>query len=175
LQRRHFLLGGLAALAAAPGLVHAKVDPEPRHLFLYHTHTDEALDIVYRRGEAMSRPALKRLNHFLRDFRTEEVTSIDPRLFDLLYDLKHRLGRADSVFEIISAYRSPTTNAMLRKHSNGVAKRSLHLDGKALDVRLRGAPTAKLRDVAMDLRRGGVGYYRRSNFVHLDTGRVRSW
>jgi uncharacterized protein YcbK (DUF882 family) len=115
------------------------------------------------------------LNHFLRDFRTGDETAIDPQLFDLLYDIKQRLGHADGTFQIISGYRSPRTNAMLRRTSSGVARRSLHMTGQAIDVRLTETPTRNIRDAALTLSRGGVGFYSRSDFVHLDTGRVRQW
>jgi uncharacterized protein YcbK (DUF882 family) len=175
MNRRLFLLGGLAAIASAPRVLHAKVDTSPRYLSLYHTHTGETLDVVYRREGRFETGAQTVLNHFLRDFRTEQVAPMDPGLFDVLFELQQRAGRPDGVFEIISAYRSPQTNAMLRKKSSGVARKSLHLQGKALDVRLRGSATSELRDHAISMRRGGVGYYRRSNFLHLDTGRVRRW
>jgi uncharacterized protein YcbK (DUF882 family) len=100
---------------------------------------------------------------------------MDPRVFDLLFDVKQRLGHDDGVFEIIGGYRSPRTNAMLRRTSSGVARNSLHMTGKAVDVRLTEMPTSRIRDAALQLSRGGVGYYTRSDFVHLDTGRVRRW
>ncbi|NBC11224.1 MAG: DUF882 domain-containing protein [Planctomycetes bacterium] len=149
-------------------------DP-PRVLSLHHLHTDERLTLTYRLGDHYQRSALKRLDRFLRDFRTGEVTPIDPTLFDLLHDVKQRLGHDDGVFEIVSGYRSPQTNAMLRRTSSAVAKRSLHMSGKAIDVRLTGTPTHRLRDTAVSLARGGVGFYSRSDFVHLDTGNVRRW
>jgi uncharacterized protein YcbK (DUF882 family) len=175
MQRRTFVLGGLASLAALPRLLQAKADLGPRHLSLYHTHTSESLDLSYRKDGQLDPKVRTRIERFLRDFRTDEVARIDPRLLDILFELKHRAGRPDGVFEIISAYRSPQTNAMLRKASKGVARKSLHLQGKALDLRLRGSPTSALRDHAIAMRCGGVGYYRRSDFVHLDTGRVRCW
>jgi uncharacterized protein YcbK (DUF882 family) len=138
-------------------------------------HTDERLSVAYRIGEHYQRSALKRLNHFLRDFRTGDEIAIDPQLFDLLYDVKRRLGHNDGTFEIISGYRSPRTNAVLRQTSSGVARRSLHMTGQAIDVRLTEMPTRSIRDAALTLSRGGVGYYPRSDFVHLDTGRVRRW
>lgn len=175
MQRRTFLLSGLAALAVGPRILQAKLDTSPRILSLYHTHTCDTLDIVYRPEKGLATDTLSRLNHFLRDFRTEEVAGIDPRLFGLLDEIKQRIGNSDGVFEIISAYRSPKTNEALRRKSKGVAKKSYHMQGKALDVRLRGTPTSELRDLAIGLKCGGVGYYRRPDFVHLDTGQVRSW
>lgn len=100
---------------------------------------------------------------------------MDRRLFDLLYDLKLSLGDSDARFHVVSAYRSPATNAKLRRASSGVAKKSLHLTGQAIDIRFPDLSTRRVRDAAITLGRGGVGYYRRSDFVHLDTGNVRTW
>lgn len=175
MQRRTFLLGGLAAFAAGPRILQAKIDPTPRHLSLFHTHTEETLDVAYSNEGGLSREALSRLNHFLRDFRTEQSTRIDPRLFDTLYELQRRAGNPDGVIEIISAYRSPATNSKLRRRSRGVARNSFHVLGRAVDIRLRGSATSELRDIAIAMKCGGVGYYRRSDFIHLDTGQVRCW
>jgi uncharacterized protein YcbK (DUF882 family) len=114
------------------------------------------------------------LNHFLRDFRTGDAAEMDPAVFDILHEIQRRSGSAGT-FEVISAYRSPATNEMLRDKSSGVAKNSQHLLGKAIDVRLTDLDTAELRDVALSLGRGGVGYYHDSDFVHVDTGSVRQW
>ncbi|MGH8199125.1 MAG: YcbK family protein [Steroidobacteraceae bacterium] len=114
------------------------------------------------------------MNHFLRDFRTGEVHPIDPGVLDVLFDLKTRTG-CDESFHVISGYRSPRTNAMLRRRSTGVAAHSLHMRGQAIDVRLPGIPTKHLQELALALRRTGVGYYPKSDFVHLDAGRVRFW
>jgi uncharacterized protein YcbK (DUF882 family) len=146
-----------------------------RTLSLHHLHTDERINVAYRIGDHYQRSALQRLNRFLRDFRTGDEIAIDPQLFDLLHDVKRRIGDEDGTFEIISGYRSPHTNAMLSRTSSGVARRSLHMTGQAIDVRLTGLPTRSIRDAALTLSRGGVGYYPRSDFVHLDTGRVRRW
>lgn len=177
MHRRDFLLGGLATLASAsaPGLLHAKTDATPRQIPLYHTHTAESLDLVYTPSRGLDADMQRRLNHFLRDFRTEDVERIDPQLIRILHDLTDTARHSDGVIEIISAYRSPQTNKMLRKASNGVARKSLHMQGRALDIRLRGASTSAVRDRAIALRLGGVGYYRRSDFIHVDTGRVRHW
>jgi uncharacterized protein YcbK (DUF882 family) len=175
MNRRTFLIGSIATLFATPETLLAKVDPTPRHLFLHHTHTDETLEVVYRPEVGIPRKTQRRLEHFLRDYRTDEVAHIDQHLFNILSELKRRARNPDGVFEIISAYRSPRTNSDMRRSSKGVARRSLHMEGRALDVRLRGTPTTTLRDLALNLKRGGVGYYRRSNFVHVDTGPVRSW
>lgn len=180
LNRRHFLKCSAAAAFALPGasawasMPAAGFSTQPRKLSLVHTHVDEALSVTYFSGGNYVADGLGRLNHLLRDFRTQDVHRIDPQLFDILYDLQVLADR-DAPYEIISGYRSPATNKMLHNRSNGVATRSLHMDGKAIDVRLSGFSCKKLRDLALSLRRGGVGYYASSNFVHIDTGRVRSW
>jgi uncharacterized protein YcbK (DUF882 family) len=173
MNRRHFLSLALSA-AAAPAFAR-KQNNQHRTLCLRHLHTDERLQVTYRIGDHYQRDALNQLNRFLRDFRTGEVMVMDPRLFDLLYDLQYRAGHPQSEFEIFSAYRSPRTNAMLRRTSGGVARRSLHMSGKALDIRLNGCSNRTIRDSAIAMHRGGVGYYPRSSFVHLDTGPVRTW
>ena len=148
--------------------------PERRSLSLVHTHTGERLSAVYFEGGSYNDVELGRINQLLRDFRTGDVHRIDPALLDLLFDLQARAGH-DGPFEVISGYRSPATNAMLHRRSEGVAVHSMHLEGRAIDVRLRGYPTLQLASDARALGRGGVGYYARSDFVHVDTGRVRYW
>ena len=144
-----------------------------RVLALHHTHTAERLRIAYfARGEYLP-DALAHIDWLLRDFRTGDARSIDRRLLDILHALCVACG--GGMLEIISGYRSPKTNAMLRQTGGGVAKRSLHMEGRAIDVRLAGFSTARLRDAATALGRGGVGYYPESDFVHLDTGRARTW
>ncbi len=145
-----------------------------RELSFYHTHTGKNLAIEYHDGHTYSTSALDEINHFLSDFRTGEIHPIDKALLDALFVLQQKTGIENS-FEVISAYRSPKTNAQLRKKSSGVAKRSLHMQGKAIDIRLRGFKTRRLRELAMAMKVGGVGYYRRSDFIHMDTGRVRYW
>ncbi len=145
-----------------------------RNLSFYHTHTKEELSVTYYSNGAYDNEALAELNHFMRDFRTRGVTEMDPAVFDILFDIQKDSG-STGVYQIISAYRSPATNEMLRSSTSGVAKDSQHLLGKAIDVRLTDLDTAKLRDVAISLERGGVGYYRESDFVHVDTGLVRQW
>lgn len=145
-----------------------------RELTLFNTHTDERLKLCYFRDGQFVQEACQRLNHLLRDHRTGAVHAIDARLFDLVYVVQTRLGHRGTL-EIISGYRSPATNARLQANSSGVAKQSQHTLGKALDIRLSGMDTARVRDAALDLRAGGVGYYARSDFVHVDTGRVRRW
>ena len=173
MKRRHFL--GLAlSLVAGPSI--ARTTPEkPRILALRHLHTDEKLTVTYRIGDRYQRPALHKLNWFLRDFRSQDVTVIDPKLFDLLYDINARLGNPEGSVEVLSAYRSPETNAMLRRTSSGVARNSLHMSGQALDIRHDYASTRRVCDCAESLGRGGVGHYPGSDFVHIDTGEVRRW
>ena len=146
-------------------------------LRFYHTHTGERLDIVYRRGEFYSQEALARLDHFLRDHRTGHIHHFDPRLFDLLHDLSASIHHTNGEIDVICGYRTPWSNEYLRHRSahTGVAQHSLHMQAEAIDIRLPGVPTATVRDAALKLRRGGVGYYRASDFVHVDVGRVRRW
>lgn len=145
-----------------------------RRLSFFHTHTAEELSVTYYVDGDYVDSAFNELNHFLRDFRTGDEIEMDPGVFDLLFDIQQSSG-STGVFEVISAYRSPATNEMLRSASGGVARNSQHLLGKAIDVRLTDLDSATLRDVALSLKRGGVGYYRESDFVHVDTGRVRTW
>jgi uncharacterized protein YcbK (DUF882 family) len=173
MNRRHFL--GLALSAAAAPAIAAKHNQTPRILSLRHLHTNEQLEVTYRIGDYYQRDALRKLNRLLRDHHGGEITVMDPRLFDLLYDLQKQARKPDAQFEIFCGYRSPSTNAMLRSKSRGVAKRSLHISGKAIDLRLSGCSNSVTRDKAIALARGGVGYYPRSSFVHLDTGPVRTW
>ncbi|MDE2262962.1 MAG: DUF882 domain-containing protein [Gammaproteobacteria bacterium] len=173
-SRRDFLkCAGAALVAPAPVAAWARAS-QCRSLSFVHTHTGETLSCVYYQAGSYDPATLTRVNHFLRDFRTEETHVIDPGVLDILFAARARADR-DDPFHVISGYRSPATNAYLRSRSSGVAKHSLHMDGRAIDVRLPGFPTRKLRDIGMALRRGGVGYYPASDFVHLDTGRVRFW
>jgi len=146
-------------------------------LRFYHTHTGERLDVVYRRGDQYIPEALDELDHYLRDHRTGDVRHFDPRLFDLLYDLTASLGDSGGEIDVICGYRTPWSNEFLRTRSphTGVAQHSLHMQAEAIDIRLPGIPTSELRDAALRLHRGGVGYYRSSDFVHVDVGRVRQW
>jgi uncharacterized protein YcbK (DUF882 family) len=146
----------------------------PRALDFTHTHTGERLSVEYFRSGAYLPDALATVNHFLRDFRTEEEHAIDPDLLDLLHGLTG-LTQTMRPFQVISGYRSPVTNEMLRHRSEGVAAGSLHMQGLAIDIRLADIPLAKLRQAAVSVGRGGVGYYPASDFVHVDTGRVRIW
>lgn len=178
--RRRFLREGARLLAAgAVGTVlsapaRAAMAGE-RQLALHHTHTQERIELVYAVDDRYLPAALGRLDTFLRDHYSGEVGHIDPLLYDQLHQLQRQLG-ARGAFEIISGYRCARTNAQLRAtRGGGVAKNSLHLQGRALDVRLPGVPLAELREAALALRAGGVCYYPASRFVHVDTGRVRSW
>jgi uncharacterized protein YcbK (DUF882 family) len=170
LSRRRFI----ASLAAAtlPGLGLAA--PDPRALRLHHLHTGERLEIDCSSGGAFRPDALAAVNYLMRDFRTGDVGLIDPALLELLHDLAGLTG-SQRPFEIISGYRSPATNDALRRRSGGVASGSLHLKGQAIDIRLGDMALPRLRDAALALRRGGVGFYPGSGFVHVDTGRVRAW
>jgi uncharacterized protein YcbK (DUF882 family) len=149
-------------------------NPPEKAVALYNTHTGESLNAVYWvQGEYLPE-ALSAVDRVLRDHRTDEIKSIDPQLLDLLHAISDELA-CQHPFAIISAYRSPTTNAYLRFMRRGVAEHSLHMDGKAVDLRLPGWATDMVRRVAVELRMGGVGYYPRANFVHVDVGPVRYW
>ena len=142
---------------------------------LFHLHTSERIDIVYKKGDLYLPDAVDRLDHFLRDHRTGDVIDLDPRLFDLLSDLTASLGRAGAEIDIVCGYRTPWSNEFLRHTTVGVAKHSQHMLGEAIDIRIPGVPTARVRDAALHLHRGGVGYYPQSQFVHVDLGPVRRW
>ena len=174
--RRLFLRSlGVAVAAAAVVPKRLLASPsEERLLSFVHTHTSERLTVPYFAEGSYLAEGLATLRGFLRDFRTGEEHEIDPALFDLLHDLKLATG-TQSPFHVISGYRSPRTNAMLREHGHGVASGSMHLLGRAIDVRLTDTSSAVLRDAAIELARGGVGYFHDSDFVHVDTGRVRRW
>lgn len=180
LRRR--LLGALAVAPvalAAPGLARASQGQPStgfRTLEFLHLHTGERLTVEYFSAGQYVPDALQAVNHLLRDFRTNDVAEMDPALLDLLHRLRETTGSRQP-FEVISAYRSPRTNEMLRNRSahSGVATASLHMRGQAIDIRLGDVALPQLRDAALSLQAGGVGYYARSNFVHVDTGRVRHW
>ena len=149
--------------------------PELHRLRLYHTHTDQRLDVVFRKGNDYVPGAIAQLEYFLRDYRTGDLHHFDPRLFDLLSDLTASVGDADGEIDVVCGYRTPKTNAFLRSRSRAVAKNSLHMQAMAIDIRVPGIDTATLRDAALALHRGGVGYYHREDFIHVDVGRVRRW
>ena len=178
LSRRQLLMtgGALAGATAAFGwLPRAFAGAEGvRRLTLKNLHSPEVLDVVYRRGDQYVPEALAQVELILRDYRTGDRHPIDPQLLDILYEVAQSIG-VDPVFSVISGYRSPHTNAMLHERSAGVASHSLHMEGRAIDVRLTRVNCADLADKALEMKRGGVGYYRQSDFVHLDTGRVRTW
>ena len=168
----------LLSLALAGEARSFAVEPAPlpdHHLRLYHTHTGEHIDIVFKHGDTFLPEAEAQLDHFLRDHRTGEVKHYDPRLFDILSELTAAVGHPGAEIEIICGYRSSWSNEFLRSRSSGVARNSLHMQAHAIDIRIPGVSTEALRDAALALHQGGVGYYPRSQFVHVDTGRVRSW
>jgi uncharacterized protein YcbK (DUF882 family) len=166
----------IAATGASPQTPGASSDTAAeRTLQLYNTHTNEKIDIVYRRGDQYIQSALTKLDYFLRDHNTNEVRHFDPRLYDILSDLTASVGHPGGEIDIVCGYRTNSTNAALRAHTNGVAKNSLHIQAEAIDLRMRGVNTLKLRKAALALARGGVGYYPHSDFIHVDTGRVRQW
>jgi uncharacterized protein YcbK (DUF882 family) len=150
---------------------------EQYRLRMHHLHTGEDIDIVYRIGSTYLPAAMDRLNYFLRDHRTQAVSHYDPREFDLLHDLVVKLGRPDAVIDIVCGYRTPWSNNLLRSRSqnSGVAEHSQHMLAKAIDIRIPGVDTATLRDAALSLHEGGVGYYPVNQFVHVDVGPVRQW
>jgi uncharacterized protein YcbK (DUF882 family) len=177
---RHFLL---VTLILVGGLL-CRADTEPKlppvsngpyQLHFFHTHTGERLSVVYRNGKEYDEESLSRLNLYLRDHRTGEVREYDPRVFDLLHDLTAALGNPDLEIDVVCGYRTPWSNEFLRTHGHGVARHSLHMQAMAIDIRVPGIPTSRLRDAALALHRGGVGYYAASDFVHVDVGRVRRW
>lgn len=149
-------------------------DRRVRSLSFYNLHTGESLKTVYCENGGYVAGALQEINYVLRDFRANEVKPIDPRLLDLLVVLHDRLGTA-APYDVISGYRSPKTNAMLHANSESVAVHSLHIDGRAIDIRVPNRDLSTLHNAALALRAGGVGYYPNSDFVHVDTGRVRRW
>ena len=155
----------------------APIAGEQYHLRLHHLHTGESIDVVYRIGNTYVPAALDRLNHFLRDHRTEDVKAYDPREFDVLHALMESLGRPAGVIDIVCGYRTPWSNNFLRTRSasTGVAEHSQHMEAKAIDIRVPGVSTVKLRNAALALHAGGVGFYPMSQFVHVDVGPVRTW
>ncbi|PLC53582.1 twin-arginine translocation pathway signal protein [Pollutimonas nitritireducens] len=177
--RRRFLsaASGLAVLGAMPTIARATYQTisSSRNLAMDHTHTREKIELIYAVGTDYVPKALTDLSHFLRDHYSGHIGRMDAGLYDIMHSLRAAL-KVQTSFEIISGYRSPETNERLRTtRGGGVARRSLHMDGKAVDLRLPGVPLDELRDAALSLKAGGVGYYPGSNFVHVDTGRVRTW
>jgi len=175
-QRRRILqLGAMIALSSVslPSLAGASVSEE-RRLSFYNLHTGESLTTTYWAEGRYNASASSEVDFILRDFRTGEVAPIDFRLLDLLHNLRQQM-QSDQAFHVISGFRSPATNQRLSHRSKGVAKRSLHMQGQAIDVRLPGRKLEDLRRTARSLKAGGVGYYPKSNFIHVDVGRVRFW
>lgn len=178
-QRRRLLRGmaGGAAALVVPGFANAtRLTSGQRSLSFVHTHTGEAVSLVYKMGDHFLPRSMASIAHLMRDFRSGDIHPIDPQLLDMLWKVQHSLKNSQP-FEIISAYRSPKTNMMLRNRAahSGVAEKSMHLTGQAIDIRLPGSALSDVRDAAKDLKRGGVGYYADSDFVHVDTGKVRYW
>ena len=166
-----------ADIAASGSATDVPEDGKPYQLKMTNLHTGESLEIVYRIGDTYLPDALEKLNYFLRDHNTQDVSNYDPKEFDVLHAMLARLGKLDAVINVVCGYRTPETNASLRQNSpqTGVAEHSQHMEGHAIDLRVPGVTTAKLRDAALSLKAGGVGYYPVSQFVHVDVGPVREW
>lgn len=175
IDRRGFLTAGAAVLASATLIPQsAFATPDRRSLFLYETHSFETAEVSYWTDGWYNPDALYRLSILLRDWRTDEVTTIDPHLLDVMALVQERLGTNEPI-NIVCGYRSPATNAALARQRSGVARNSYHVSGQAADIRLPHRPLGAVRQAAESLGLGGVGYYPRSNFVHVDTGPVRTW
>jgi uncharacterized protein YcbK (DUF882 family) len=166
--------GGFAPAPAVPETPPVLDTTSPRSLSLVNVNTNEQITVTYWSDGAYHREALNKLNHFLRDSKTAEQTEMDPLLFDVLWNTMQITGYGGAV-EVLSAYRSPETNAWLASVSRGVARDSQHMNGNAMDIRFPGVPVFKIRQAARSLQMGGVGFYPRSGFVHLDTGPIRYW
>ncbi len=176
-SRRLFLRQGLGLIAAASTLsipAVAKVAESDRRLRLANAHTWEKIDVVYWSNGAYIDESLAQINHLMRDHRANKSMPIDPKLLDIVHRLYRHLNTGKRI-HILSGYRTPETNAALRKRSSGVAKYSLHMEARAVDINILGFTALELQQEALSLQAGGVGYYPRSGFVHLDTGRVRQW
>jgi uncharacterized protein YcbK (DUF882 family) len=167
----------VASRTSPTPLANSQPDPQQYRLRMHHLHTGEDIDVVYRIGDTYIPQALDRLNHFLRDHRTQDVSSYDPREFDVLHAIMASLGRPNAVIDIVCGYRTPWSNNLLRSSgpSTGVAEHSQHMLAKAIDIRVPGVSTLALRDAALALHAGGVGFYPVSQFVHVDVGPVRTW
>jgi len=174
--RRHRLADAAVSAAANAGAEVVALTEDFR-LKLHNLHTGESLDIVYRVGDTYLPEAVEKLNYFLRDHYTQDVANYDPKEFDVLHGLLERLRRPDGIIDVVCGYRTPETNAALRQNSarTGVAEHSQHMEGHAIDLRVPGVSTAAVRNAAMSLQAGGVGYYPVSQFVHVDVGPVRHW
>jgi len=174
MHRRAFLQNAALASLSLKGIAARAGASQKRSLSFIHTHTGEQVSETYFDGTGYVADSLGRINRLLRDFRTDEIHAIDVRTLDILHDLQASTGH-EAPYEIISGYRSPKTNAALRRSSTGVAEHSFHMQGRAIDVRLSDYATSRLHELALILGRGGVGFYPRSDFVHLDSGPVRFW
>jgi len=179
LDRRRFIGLGAAALAyplfsQMPSFASPEPLPPDRTLSFFNTHTTESASLEYCQSGYLLTPSLEKIDYLLRDHRSGEIRSIDLRLLDLLYSLSRKIA-LDQPFHVISGYRSPRTNDLLRERGGGVAKNSLHLLGQAIDIRVPGLSVSDLYRAAVSLRGGGVGQYPEANFVHVDVGRVRTW
>jgi uncharacterized protein YcbK (DUF882 family) len=181
MNRRHFckianlaILGGMMELSKPATALASLTMDNARFLSLYSIQTGEKVEQTFWSGGDFLPDGLTRINHLLRDFRTNEVKAIDPQLLQMLFDLAQKLG-VPPEYHVISGYRSAATNSMLRKKSNGVAKKSFHLQGKAVDIRMPGVALRDLHVAALDLKQGGVGFYPGPDFIHVDVGPTRTW
>lgn len=168
------LVPAVASPVMAAVFSNGKVSRGARRVSFRNQHTGEIFSGVYRVGDKYLPDAFDRINVVLRDFRSNEVFPIDPRVIDIIYTV-HQMTGTSEPYEVLSGYRCPKTNAMLRNASGGVARNSLHMTGQAIDLRIPGYSTTRVRDLAKNLRAGGVGYYSKSDFVHMDTGDIRHW
>ena len=169
-----YVAAAICSLFAASSTETAIANGDTRSLDLYHSHTGESIHATFRVNGAYDPAVLEKLNYFLRDWRNNDVTHMDPRLFDVVWEVYRTAGASQPIW-VVSAYRSPETNAMLRARSHAVAEFSQHILGKAMDTTMPNMSMEQIREIGMRLQRGGVGYYSRENFVHLDVGNVRYW
>lgn len=176
LSRRSLITGlaAMAAMASLPGKAMASLSQPARKLSFENLHTGERLSVAYWENGAYVPGALREINRVLRDHRSGDIARIDPALLDSLVLLQNRMETRQTI-QVISGYRSPASNAKMHERSNGVAKKSLHMEGKAIDIRMEGKDLSYIRESALSLGKGGVGYYPSSNFVHMDTGKIRQW
>ncbi|MFD0965507.1 DUF882 domain-containing protein [Seminibacterium arietis] len=177
-QKRKWLsLGGaILGISLLPNSVLAAIStPKPRILSFRNINTGDKLSSEFHFGKGISTTNLKKLDYLLRDRRSNQIHPMDPKLFTKFYQIQNSLGIRNAEIQIICGYRSPATNAAMRRRSRGVATNSYHMRGQAIDFRIDGVPLAKIRQAAENLKSGGVGYYPKSNFIHVDTGPIRTW